>query len=107
MPIANLDRCWSYAEGPFSAKPYGPGEDVDIPQGLYDLLSKAGRLEGSASSEDSSDELEDKLGHNTAQLLKDAGYEDADSVREATDEELLAIDGIGKAKLEHIRKDVG
>jgi hypothetical protein len=102
MPKATLDRCWSYAEGPGYAKPYGPGY-IDIPQGLYDLLSAKGYLDSPDSSEEN---LEEKLGHKTAQLLHNAGYSDADSVKGASDEELLEIDGIGPARFRKIREDL-
>lgn len=44
---------------------------------------------------------------STVQLLSDAGYDTLEKVREASDEDLLAIKGIGDAKLAEIREKVG
>lgn len=100
MPKAHLDRCWSYAQGPFSAKAYGPGE-TEIPEGLYDLLSEKGYL-GSSELEDV-----DGVGEGLANDLRQAGFDSPQDLSNASDEELLAIDGIGPAKLKAIRGNVG
>lgn len=47
------------------------------------------------------------LSDNTAKILNDAGYDSDEAIRNASDEELLAIDGIGPKKLEEIRAEVG
>lgn len=50
---------------------------------------------------------DDPLGESTVQVLADAGFDSIEAVREASDGDLLAIKGIGKAKLEEIREKVG
>ena len=39
-----------------------------------------------------------------AALLEEAGYRNPRQIRDATDEELLAVPGVGKAKLKQARK---
>ena len=55
----------------------------------------------------SSDYPSDPVDESTVQLLADNGYDTLESVREASDEDLLAIKGIGDAKLAEIREKVG
>ena len=47
------------------------------------------------------------LGARQASKLIDAGYQTGRLLREATDEELLAIGGIGQATLDKVRAWVG
>lgn len=47
------------------------------------------------------------LDEDVTRLLADAGYDSPQAIREASDEDLLAIKGIGKAKLQEIREAVG
>jgi DNA-directed RNA polymerase alpha subunit len=49
----------------------------------------------------------DPVDESTVQLLSDAGYDSLEAIREGTDENLLAIKGIGPAKLAEIREKVG
>lgn len=49
----------------------------------------------------------DPLDEGTVKTLADAGYDSLEAIREAPDEDLLAIKGIGPAKLEEIREKVG
>lgn len=48
----------------------------------------------------------DGIGDELAENLRDAGFNTPDDLREATDDELIAIDGIGQAKLKRIRDDL-
>lgn len=50
-----------------------------------------------------SEKLRELLGEELCGLLLNAGYADAQAVRDASDEDLLAIKGVGTAKLEQIR----
>lgn len=105
MPKANLDRCWSYAEQGH-ARPYGPGE-TEIPEGLYQILSEKGYLEPSSESPDVRvlDDL-GGIGPDLVKKLNASGYQTPDDLHAASDEQLLAIDGLGKAKLRQIRADL-
>lgn len=60
----------------------------------------------SASAESSTLEDIDGIGPDLAQKLWEAGYDSPDDLRSASDEELLAIDGLGNAKLKQIREDL-
>jgi DNA integrity scanning protein DisA with diadenylate cyclase activity len=40
-------------------------------------------------------------------ILVEAGFDTAESIRTASDKELLAISGVGKATLAQIREDIG
>jgi large subunit ribosomal protein L32e len=55
------------------------------------------------------DELEDiaGVGASKADALRDAGFEDADDVRAATDDDLAEVEGIGNALATRIKADVG
>lgn len=59
-----------------------------------------------APAESSSLEDIDGIGPDLAQKLKEAGYHSPDDLRNASDEELLAIDGLGNARLKQIREDL-
>lgn len=60
-----------------------------------------------ASAGASSDYPLTPLDQDVADALVSAGYETIDKVREASDEDLLAVKGIGKTKLKEIREAVG
>ncbi len=64
-------------------------------------------LEGLAGQSSDSDYPSDPVDESTVQLLAGAGYDTLEKVREASDEDLLAIKGIGDAKLAEIREKVG
>lgn len=100
MPKAILDRCWSYAEGDH-ARAYGPGE-TEIPDGLYEILSSKGYLDSSIQETRSLEDL-DGVGSDLAKRLKAAGYQTPEDLHAASDDELIAIDGIGPKKLRDIR----
>lgn len=53
---------------------------------------------------DAQDALQTRYGETVAGKLYDAGYVTVDAVEEASDDELLAVDGIGAATLEKIRE---
>lgn len=76
MPKANLDRTWSYQRAA-----YGPGE-TEIPDGLYDILSSKGYVEGV--------NLEDMK---------------VPELRELADEKGIDHDGLKKAELVSALKD--
>jgi DNA-directed RNA polymerase alpha subunit len=63
-------------------------------------------LEGLAEPQ-SSDYPTDPVDESTVRLLSDAGYDTLEKVREASDEELLAIKGIGEKTVAEIREKVG
>lgn len=102
MPKANLDRCWLYQR-----KYYGPGEK-EIPDGLYDRLSSKGYLETPevVSSPEYFLGVEDVagIGPDLAIKLKARGIISLADLANASDEDLLAVEGIGKAKLARIRE---
>lgn len=50
------------------------------------------------------DDLQKKYGERVGGLLYDEGYTSVAAVEEASDEDLLAIDGLGTASLETIRE---
>ena len=64
-------------------------------------------LEGLAERQAALKDPGDPLDESTVQTLTDAGYDSLEAVREASDEDLLAINGIGPAKLQEIREKVG
>lgn len=63
-------------------------------------------LEGVAANKSGAYSSE-PLDENLVQLLADAGYDTLEKIRNASDEELLEIDGIGPKSLEKIRQAVG
>ena len=65
---------------------------IDIGQETYELIR------GNPVS------VHDVFDDSIADLLNDAGYGVVESVRQASDEDLLAISGVGAAKLAHIRE---
>ena len=65
---------------------------IDISQEAYDLIR------GNPAT------VHDIFDPKLADLLNDAGYAFASQVRSAPDDKLLAISGIGAAKLAHIRE---
>ena len=45
-----------------------------------------------------------RLDESVVELLQDAGYVSADAIKAASDDDLLAIDGIGKGTLKKVRE---
>lgn len=64
-------------------------------------------LEGLAETHGSLKDPGDPLDESTVKLLADNGYDSLDVIREASDEDLLQVKGIGSAKLQEIREKVG
>lgn len=95
MPKADLETTYVY-EGSF----YGPGEDVEMPEEVYEALKEKGAFE---ESEETADNMIDLFGEETAELLMSSGFPNKDAVREASDDALLDIDGVGPQRLKKIR----
>lgn len=76
---------------------------------MMEMQIMADVLEGLAPANTgaSSDYPLSPLDQDLVDALVAAGYEKLDGIREASDEELLAVKGIGKAKLQDIRRAVG
>ena len=55
------------------------------------------------SSDESEDEMSEAYGEDLALTLKGAGYESVEAVEAADGDELLAVNGIGRATLRKIR----
>jgi DNA uptake protein ComE-like DNA-binding protein len=70
---------------------------ADVLEGIAE--NRAGNKAGAYPSE--------PLDENLVQILADAGYDTLEKIRNASDEELLEIDGIGPKSLEKIRQAVG
>lgn len=83
-------------------------------EALNELLDKALQADPSLASEvsDNGDSGErnledvDGIGWELAENLRDAGIDTPDDLRAASDEDLLAIEGIGEATLKKIRADL-
>lgn len=78
---------------------YGPGE-VEVDDAVAKRL-KGENLPAPAKESGSGGLAED---FPYRDLLVGAGFKSAQSVRDASDEQLMAIDGIGEARLKEIRK---
>lgn len=92
MPHVNLRGRFGYGRPRVY---YGPGW-TDVPEGLARALG----LQGVERASVPTDPLAD------FPLLREAGFTDVEAVRAATDEELLAVRGIGAATLRRIRKAI-
>lgn len=64
-------------------------------------------LEGLAETHAVLKDPGEPLDQSTVKILADAGYDSMEAIRDASDEDLLAINGIGPAKLQEIREKVG
>lgn len=64
-------------------------------------------LEGLAEEHAALKDPGEPLDESTVKTLADNGYDSVEAIREAPDEVLLGIKGIGPAKLEEIREKVG
>lgn len=99
MPKANLDRCWT-----LNRRTYGPGEDVEIPQELYDILAPRGYLGDVEEVSEGVTVILDQLPAQAANSLREAGYtNDADLIA-AEEDDLLDVDNVGQATIEKIRE---
>jgi ERCC4-type nuclease len=61
---------------------------------------------GDASPEEALEDI-DGINPEIAEELRSMGFDSPDDLNEASDDELLAVDGIGPARLERIRKALG
>lgn len=110
MPTANLSDTWIYA-----GKTYLPGTHKDMPQEVYDALKGKGAFtEGDEaavpkatpspwSTDADRAVLDTTFGVDTASQLALAGFASVQAVRDASDDDLLAVEGIGPATLRKIR----
>lgn len=98
-----LDQAYTY-----KGKTYGPGDGVEMPDNILEdeALTPAFRAAIEAGGGAQSSEP-DPLEESIVQLLADNGYDTLESVRAASDEDLLAIKGIGDGKLAEIREKIG
>lgn len=78
-----------------NGKLYRPGK-VEVPEALAKRLGKS--TEGKTVEEKPQD------AYPYADILSAGGYKDWAAVNKATDEQLLALDGIGPARLKEIRE---
>lgn len=110
MPKVTLAEGWVYA-----GKRYGPGE-ADLPDDAHAALKAKGALaeaespaspppspQANGGNEPPADPLVEAVGAEAAQALRDLGIGDVDAISVATDEDLLAVPGIGEAKLKKLR----
>lgn len=83
------------------------GSNEPVAELEYPEVPPEGPPEGEPEAAESSTlEDIDGIGPDLAEKLKEAGYHSPDDLRSASDEELLAIDGLGNAKLKQIREDL-
>jgi hypothetical protein len=89
----------------------GPGE-VEVTEeaaksfkdrGLTDLAAEDFPVAPAADTQRAADPLAARVGHETAVALRGAGFMDVAQVRDAEDDALLNVPGIGKARLRQIR----
>lgn len=105
MKEATLPKAYA-----FERKIYTP-EDTEIPDGLFDALVEAGVLEADGSAAESSAETEEQdedlfagLSDEQVQNLKDAGFEDEEAIAEASVEDLVEVEQIGKATAQKLKE---
>lgn len=78
-------------------------------QARIELIEEAlAKLESSSSVDSPRTSLKevDGIGPDLAEKLEEAGYQTPEDLKSASDEELLAVDGLGQAKLRQIRADL-
>jgi len=116
MTTETLTAAWI-----FSGKVYGPGE-ADLPEDAHKALGEKGAFTPevvAAEAENPAgvpqdtapvvdpnpvdEALIEALGADLAYALRDAGFDSLDAIQAASDADLLAINGIGKARLEALR----
>lgn len=102
MPKADLDKCYSYRHPTKSA--WGPGKNVEIPQGLYDRLVAAGVIGGKDDGGSGAGSIFDEIPTSAAEALRAAGFATEGDLRDATEEELRAVEGVGDATIKKIRE---
>lgn len=87
----------------FGRKIYGPGE-TDIPNDLFDALVESGVLESDGTVVADEPGLFDDLSGEQIENLEAAGYYDAATISEATQEELVEVEKIGKATARKLKE---
>ncbi len=103
MPKRNLPREYRY-----NGQVYGPGEGIPLPDDVAKAIDKfREEFERPEDVEEDPNALTSLLDQQTAELLIAAGYGSARAVRDAGDDELLAVEQIGDARLAQIRDAVG
>lgn len=103
MPKRNLPREYRY-----DGKVYGPGEDIPLPDEVAKAIDKfREEFEKPEDVEQDPNALSSLLDAQTADLLIAAGFGSARAVRDADDDQLLEIQGVGDGKLAQIRDAVG
>src|SRR5690349_3452734 len=117
MAKITLDRTYLYA-----GETYGPGNDVEIAdaEALAAIRSKQAKLQAAESGAQPptptepaapptggnappADPLADAVGATEAQALRDMGFGDRAAIAAASDDDLMAVPGIGEAKLKKLR----
>ncbi len=79
--------------------------EFDIVEAILDLQERVTKLEQAGGSPAAGkDFYSEELNEKIHQALADAGYRTIGDIQQATDEELLAIPGIGPAALRRIRE---
>lgn len=99
---ADLDRCWS-----LRGRPYGPGEDVEIPDELYDILVDKGYIESDGSAQQPEDELFEGLTDEQVANLEAAGFDSKQAIAAASEEELVQVDEVGPATAKKLKQRAG
>ncbi len=103
MPKRNLPRSYRY-----KGTTYGPGDDIPLEDDVAKAIDKfREEFEQGGEAEVDPNALSNILDQSTAEKLIAAGYGSPSAVREAGDDELLAVEGIGDAKLAQIRDSIG
>lgn len=93
----------------YDASEVPPDNYVDyLSRDRQDIVHDTSGAEVSTDSEASTKTVEDVsgVGPELAENLKEAGYETSEDLKAASDEQLLAVDGLGNAKLKQIRADL-
>lgn len=109
VQIADADREWALSSGLFVEMPVAP-EPATAPTGADQPDKHAQEIQRLTGTQDApaeqqaSDPLADAVGPSAAESLRGAGYADLAAVQQASDDELLAVDGIGDATLKKARK---
>jgi large subunit ribosomal protein L32e len=86
--------------------------DAEEAADTEDAESEDEEAESEDEAEDEDDEIEDLtdisgVGDSKADALRDAGYDDVQSIRAASQDDLAEVDGIGMALAARIKADVG
>lgn len=112
MATIKLDEAWTYR-----GVVVGPGDAVEVTDELYDVLKRRGAFvetpemakvrQGEVALQTPAlpnGDSTPKLPQDIIDRLKEEGYASPDEVLAASDDELLAIEGIGPKTLEKIRE---